>query len=70
MEHNEVVERLLVEDEEFKKVFEKHREYNRKIEKMEKKEFLSKDEQVEKKKLKKLKLNLKDELEKKIMANA
>ncbi len=58
-----MMERLLKENEEFKKVYLAHREYDRKVEQMEKKGFLSTAEMLEKNRLKKLKLKLKDQME-------
>ncbi len=58
-----LMERLLKENEEFKKAYLEHREYDKKVEQMEKKGFLSTAEMLEKKRLKKLKLKLKDQME-------
>ena len=60
---NEVIERLLKEDEGFKRAFNTHKDYDRKIEELEKKQHLTTAETIETKRLKKLKLALKDELE-------
>ncbi|HLC18244.1 MAG TPA: DUF465 domain-containing protein [Thermodesulfobacteriota bacterium] len=60
----ELVEKLIKEDENFRRVYTTHKTYGKKIEEMEKKARLSADETLEKKRLKKLKLALKDEMEK------
>ena len=61
---DELVGRLLKEDEDFKRAYTSHREYERKVSEMERKAHLTADESIEKKRLKKLKLALKDEMEK------
>ena len=62
-ESNEVVARLIKEDEGFRKAFNTHKNYNKMIEQMERKPRLTAEETIEKMRLKKLKLALKDELE-------
>lgn len=62
-ESNELVKRLIEEDEGFRKTFDAHKNYDRTIEQMEKKPHLTSEEAIEKKRLKKLKLALKDEME-------
>lgn len=61
-----LVNKLLEEDEGFRKAYKTHRDYENKLEKLEKKPRLSSTETVEKNKIKKLKLALKDEMEKRI----
>ena len=63
LEQKELVERLLEENEEFRKAFEEHREYKRRVKELEKKGVLTEDERLEEKRLKKLKLALKDRME-------
>lgn len=63
---DEVVKKLLDEDEAFRKACKAHKDYENKLEKMEKKSLLSAAEKVEKNRLKKLKLALKDEMEQRI----
>jgi hypothetical protein len=58
-----LMKRLLEEDESFKKRFDTHKDYEKKVEAMEKMSHLSVEELMEKKRLKKLKLALKDEME-------
>ena len=60
----ELVGRLLKENEEFRNVYTQHREYTKKVEKMEKKAVLTGEDEIEKKRLKKLKLAMKDMIEK------
>lgn len=61
-----VVEKLIKTDPEFKEKYKAHRDYENKLEKLEKKPRLTASETLEKKRLKKLKLALKDEMKKKI----
>ncbi len=64
MEMNkELIERLLREDEEFRKAYEAHREYDRQVERMERRGYLSADETMQVSRLKKLKLAMKDRME-------
>lgn len=65
-DRNDLVQRLLNEDEEFKKAYKTHQDYESRLAKMERKPRLSADETIEKKRLKKLKLALKDEMERRI----
>lgn len=62
----EMVEKLIKEDEDFKKKFKTHKDFERKIERLEKKSHLTPEETIEKNRLKKLKLALKDEMERKL----
>jgi uncharacterized protein YdcH (DUF465 family) len=54
---------LLKEDEEFKKTYIAHMEYDKQIKKLDKRIFLTPSEKVERKKLQKLKLKEKDNME-------
>lgn len=63
---DELVKKLLEEDEGFKKAYKTHRDYESKLARMDKKPHLNPVETVEKNRLKKLKLALKDEMEKTI----
>ncbi len=58
-----LVERLIKEDAEFRRAYRAHQEYERMVERMEEKKYLTPEEEVEKKKLKKLKLAMKDKME-------
>lgn len=62
----ERIEKLIEEDEDFKKKYKTHKDYERKIERLEKKAHLTPAETIEKNRLKKLKLALKDEMEVKL----
>lgn len=60
----EVIKRLLEEDEGFRVKYKTHKEYSSKLDRMEKKPHLNEQETIEKNRLKKMKLALKDEMEK------
>ena len=62
--NEELVEKLLKEDPAFKKTYLAHRGYEKTVAKLEKKARLTAVEEAEKARLKKLKLSLKDEMEK------
>lgn len=64
--HDELVKKLLEKDELFRNAYKTHKDYENKLEKLEKKPRLSSTETAEKNRMKKLKLALKDEMEKKI----
>jgi hypothetical protein len=61
--NDELMKRLLTEDDLFRKRYDTHKDYEKQIELMDKKAHLDADEVMEQKKLKKLKLALKDEME-------
>jgi len=63
---DELVKKLLEEDEGFRTTYKTHQDYENRLAKIEKKPRLSPTEVLEKNKLKKLKLALKDEMEKRI----
>jgi|GEM_PF-707362 uncharacterized protein YdcH (DUF465 family) len=64
--HDELVKKLLEKDELFRNAYKAHKDYENQLEKLQKKPRLSSTETAEKNKIKKLKLALKDEMEKKI----
>jgi hypothetical protein len=66
MKESEIIESLLEGDEEFKRLYLEHRKLDGIVKDLEQKGALSLDEELEIKKLKKLKLSLKDEMERKI----
>jgi len=66
MNESEIIEKLLEEDENFKKIYFEHRELDEVISKLEEKESLTFDDEVEVRRLKKIKLSLKDRLESRI----
>ncbi|MFQ5736723.1 MAG: hypothetical protein ACE5GY_07655 [Thermodesulfobacteriota bacterium] len=62
----ELAKRLLREDVEFKKAYKAHKSYEENIAKLDKKKQLKPEDEVEINRLKKLKLALKDGMEKKL----
>jgi len=66
MNESEIIEKLLEGDEEFKLIYFEHRELDEVINSLEKKESLTLDDEVEVRRLKKIKLLLKDRMESKI----
>ena len=63
MTESEIVEKLLTGDDEFQKLYFEHRELDEVVKSLESKESLSFDDEVEVKRLKKIKLSLKDRIE-------
>jgi len=64
MKEAEVVDILRNENEEYKKLEDEHRKLNEYLDEMSKKKYLSSEEEMEKKKLQKQKLQYKDKLAK------
>ena len=62
MKEAEVIDSLRNENDEYKKIEEEHRKLNQYLVEMSKKKFLSSEEEIEKKKLQKQKLQYKDKL--------
>ncbi len=62
MREKELKERLLKENEEFKKANQLHQQYEKKLDKLKAKNFLTEAEKQEEKELKKKKLALKDKM--------
>ncbi len=62
MEEKKIKELLLKENEEFRKAFEQHKELEKKLAKLQAKNFLSDEETWEERQLKKEKLRLKDRM--------
>lgn len=60
---NEMERRLLEEDPEFRKAYEGHRDYERQLEELDKRRYLTTEEQLTRKRLQKMKLTLKDRME-------
>jgi uncharacterized protein YdcH (DUF465 family) len=67
MKDEEVTQRLMDENEEFRQLKEEHNWFHRKVEDLDKKSFLTPTERQQREELKKKKLALKDKMEK-IMA--
>ncbi|MEM4658725.1 MAG: YdcH family protein [Candidatus Methanosuratincola sp.] len=63
MGETEIIAQLLERDDEFKSLYERHRELDSQVASLEAKAHLSPEEEVEVKRLKKLKLSIKDQLE-------
>lgn len=61
-----IIEKLLKSDEEFERIYSEHRELDEVIRNLEEKDSVTMDDQVEIKRLKKIKLSLKDRMEAKI----
>ena len=66
MSEEEIIQQLLEGDEEFKMIHSEHRELDEIIKSLEEKGSISLDDEVEVRRLKKIKLSLKDRLEAKI----
>lgn len=62
MDERELKELLVRENEEFRKLFEEHQSYEKKLDGMKSKNFLTEEERLEEKELKKRKLILKDRM--------
>jgi uncharacterized protein YdcH (DUF465 family) len=62
MEESKLKERLLRENAEFRNLFEEHQRREKKLTSLKEKHFLSEDERLEEKELKKKKLALKDRM--------
>jgi uncharacterized protein YdcH (DUF465 family) len=66
MKESNIVEKLLEGDDEFKKLYFEHRKLDDIVKGLEEKDSISIDDELEIKKLKKMKLSLKDQMEMKI----
>ncbi|HLA51608.1 MAG TPA: DUF465 domain-containing protein [Thermodesulfobacteriota bacterium] len=55
--------RLLEKDSEFRRIYEAHRDYEKRVAKLGKKIYVTKEEAIEEKRLKKMKLEHKDRME-------
>ena len=66
MTETDIIEKLLEGDEEFKRIYFQHRELDEVVNSLEQKGSLTLDDEIEVKKLKKIKLSLKDQMEAKI----
>lgn len=58
-----VLKRLIEENEVFRKAYRNHKEYEKRVAELDKKPHLTVDEETERIRLKKMKLTLKDEME-------
>jgi uncharacterized protein YdcH (DUF465 family) len=66
MTETDIIERLLEGDVEFKRIYFEHRELDDVVTKLESKDTLTLDDEMEVRRLKKIKLSLKDRMEAKI----
>ena len=66
MTETDIIEKLLEGDEEFKRIYFEHRELDDVVRSLERKGSLTLDDEMEVRKLKKVKLSLKDRMEAKI----
>jgi uncharacterized protein len=66
MTESDIIESLLEGDEEFKRIYFEHRELDDVVTKLESKGTLTLDDEIEVRRLKKIKLSLKDRMEAKI----
>ena len=62
MEEKEIIDRMLQENAEFKKIYMRHQKYEKKLDEFKKKRFLTEKEEIEEKELKKKKLVEKDRM--------
>lgn len=62
MKEEEIVEILKKENEEFRKLAEEHRSLDNMLSEIDKKPYLTPDEEIERKRIQKLKLNKKDRM--------
>lgn len=62
MEEKEIKERLLKENEEFRNAFDQHQKLGKKLSKFQAKSYLTEEDKLEEKQLKKNKLLLKDKM--------
>lgn len=61
--HDELKDELLQTDEEFRRLFDEHKDYERRLAEINKKSLLDQDDEIEEKKIKLHKLALKDRME-------
>ena len=66
MTESDIIEKLLEGDEEFKRIYFEHRELDEVVRSLESKGTLTRDDEMEVRRLKKVKLSLKDRMEAKI----
>ncbi len=65
----ETRDRLTREDDQFRRLHDKHQQYEKRLDELKRRRFLSTEEQVEENTLKKLKLSVKDQMERLIRDN-
>jgi len=64
MKDSEIKELLVKNSEEFKKIYEEHQDFEKQLKNFQEKHFLTSEEELEVKKIKKKKLILKDKMQK------
>jgi uncharacterized protein YdcH (DUF465 family) len=62
-EVSDIRERLVAEDSNFRRLVNKHQEYEKRLEELRSSKFLTEEEKIEEVTIKKLKLSLKDQME-------
>lgn len=62
-EVSDIRERLVAEDPNFRRLVNKHQEYEKRLEELRSSKFLTEEEKIEEVTIKKLKLSLKDQME-------
>jgi uncharacterized protein YdcH (DUF465 family) len=62
MDEKQLKQLLLKENQEFRRLYEEHQSYEKKLEKFKSKSFLTEEEELEERELKKRKLALKDRM--------
>lgn len=67
MREDEIIETLKIQNEEFRKIYNEHRELDRILSEMDKRHYFTQDEEIERKRLKKEKLFKKDKIAKLIL---
>ena len=69
MSNDAVKEELLASNDEFRRLYDEHQDYHRRLEALNQKSLLSEDDEVEAKRMKVHKLHLKDRMESMIRAH-
>ncbi|MGB8953657.1 MAG: DUF465 domain-containing protein [Candidatus Aminicenantales bacterium] len=62
MDENELKERMIRDNAEFRKLYEEHQRHEQRLDELKGKSFLTEEEKLEEKELKKIKLTLKDQM--------
>ena len=68
-QHDELKAELIKTDDEFRRLYEEHQAYERRLQEINQKSLLSQDDEIEEKKIKLHKLNLKDRMESMLRAH-
>jgi uncharacterized protein YdcH (DUF465 family) len=62
-QHDDLKAELIKTDDEFRRLYEEHQDYEKRLEEINQKSLLSQEDEIEEKKIKLHKLNLKDHME-------